>query len=95
MDRGLRILELPVSGDKFCRAQPAAAAWNDGRLRIPTQAPWVQDFVGEVTRFTGQGDRHDDQVDALAHLVLMAQNHVSVTADNIPRAINTSLLNRH
>lgn len=53
-------------GDKFIRAQPAAAAWNKGRILLPENAPWVSVFVGEVCSFTGVNDAHDDQVDALA-----------------------------
>lgn len=52
--------------DKLQRAQPVAAAWADGRVMIPASAPWRAAFVEEVTKFTGAGDSHDDQVDALA-----------------------------
>lgn len=64
----LRINEIIPVGDKFTRAQPAAAAWNTGRLRVPADAPpWLGPFLDEVTRFTGVNDKHDDQVDWLAH----------------------------
>lgn len=67
MDRGARILEVHPMGDKFQRAQPVAAAWNDGRIRVPTSAPWVAPFLAEVCKFTGVADAQDDQVDALSH----------------------------
>jgi predicted phage terminase large subunit-like protein len=67
VDRNLRVISITPSADKFVRAQPVSAAWNDGRVHVPTHAPWVDTFVGEVCRFTGVGDQHDDQVDALAH----------------------------
>ncbi len=65
---------IPVDGklataDKFVRAQPVAAAWNQGRIRVPepnAAHPWVGDFVKEVRRFTGADGETDDQVDALA-----------------------------
>lgn len=63
---GIRIVEVPPIGDKFVRAQPVASAWNAGRVRVPRHAPWVEDFLDEVRRFTGLGDRHDDQVDMLS-----------------------------
>jgi predicted phage terminase large subunit-like protein len=55
-------------GDKFARAQPAAAAWNAGRIRIPRNAPWLEALLSEVLGFTGVSDPHDDQVDSLAAL---------------------------
>ena len=70
IDPELRILEVPMGGSKFDRAQPVAAAWNDvpGRVRVPVgDAPWIKSFIDEVCRFTGVKDAKDDQVDALAH----------------------------
>ena len=62
----LWIHEVAPMGDKFTRAQPVAAAWNDGRVRVPMHAPWLSDFLAEVASFTGVGDKHDDQIDALS-----------------------------
>lgn len=67
MDRTLRVYDVNPLGDKFTRALPVAAAWNDGRVRVPDSAGWVSDFLGETGKFTGVGDKHDDQVDALSH----------------------------
>lgn len=58
-------LVVPI-GDKFTRAQPVAAAWNDGRVRVPMAAGWLGDFLEEVQSFTGLGDKRDDQVDCLS-----------------------------
>lgn len=55
--------------DKLQRAQRCAEAWNLGRVLVPSgedRPAWVEDFVDEVTNFTGVKDAHDDQVDALA-----------------------------
>lgn len=70
---GVRITGAAATGDKFSRAQPVAAAWNEGRVLVPrpTDAhpvPWLDDFLSEVCGFTGISDIHDDQVDALAAL---------------------------
>ncbi|MES4791949.1 MAG: hypothetical protein C4321_02235, partial [Chloroflexota bacterium] len=56
------------AGDKFTRAQRAVAAWNDGRIQVPQNAPWLEAFLAELREFTGLEDEHDDQVDALAAL---------------------------
>ena len=67
LDPKLKVMEAPTFGDKFQRAQPLAAAWNDGRVYLPENAPWIKDFVSEFEEFTGVDDPHDDQVDATAH----------------------------
>jgi predicted phage terminase large subunit-like protein len=71
IDTTLRVKECVPLGDKFTRAQPAATAWNAGRLRVPMPRPgvpvvWLKDFIAEVTSFTGVNDSHDDQVDCLS-----------------------------
>jgi len=67
INAALRIHEVAAIGDKFTRAQPCAAAYNHGRVRLPLAAPWVFDLLAELADFTGLGDKHDDIVDALAH----------------------------
>jgi len=67
VDPLLRLTEVKLQGDKFQRAQAVAAAWNDGRVLVPTSAPWLANFLAEMSAFTGVRDAHDDQVDALAH----------------------------
>ena len=44
--------------------QAQAAAWNRGDVLVPTDAPWLDEFLAEVLSFTGLNDDHDDQVDA-------------------------------
>lgn len=68
---GIDVVTERAVGDKFVRAQAVAAAWNDGKILVPADAPWVKSFVDELGRFTGVSDRHDDQVDALASAYAM------------------------
>lgn len=64
---------LLTPGDKYVRALPTAEQlWNPGKILVPRGAPWVQEFVKEVSEFTGQEDPQDDQVDALAALGYLA-----------------------
>jgi predicted phage terminase large subunit-like protein len=65
-DGDVSIDPVLATADKFVRAQAVAAAWNDGRVLVPRNAPWLKAFVDELGAFTGVGDRHDDHVDALA-----------------------------
>lgn len=64
----------PIRGDKFVLSQPCAAAWNDGKILLPSEkaaehlpngVDWVEPLISEVKSFSGQNDRHDDQIDAL------------------------------
>ena len=70
---GLRVVDVNPVGDKFVRSLALKAAWNEGRVRIPmpgTMFPSggsVDVLTREITKFTGKGDKQDDQVDALAH----------------------------
>lgn len=64
--RGVPLLALPATADKFLRAQPVASAWNAGCVLVRQGARWANDFVTELASFTGVKDVHDDQVDALA-----------------------------
>jgi len=68
IDSEIQVRSIRPVGDKFTRAQPAASAWNTGRLLVPSNSPpWLGAFLDEVMNFTGVNDAHDDQVDALAH----------------------------
>lgn len=75
IEPGLVIEYVAATGDKFLRAQPSAAAWNAGRIRVPLDARTMREttdsdlaaFVRVVTKFSGVGDREDDDVDALSH----------------------------
>lgn len=62
-DLGVVIEAVLATADKFVRAQRFAAAWNDRRVHVPRNAPWLKAFVDELGAFSGVGDRKDDQVD--------------------------------
>lgn len=56
----------PSKNDKFQRAQAVAAAWREGRIRVPRDAPWASAFIAQLVAFTGKDGERDDLVDALA-----------------------------
>lgn len=75
----LDVRHEPAVVDKFIRSQPVAAQWNMGRVLVPMgyddspnggiivpTPPWVDPFIREIVRFTGLGDKRDDQVDGLS-----------------------------
>lgn len=52
--------------DKVARARPIQARMRQGKVKIPTDAPWYEAFKKELLEFPG--GKHDDQVDAFAYL---------------------------
>lgn len=88
---------LLASVDKYVRALPTAEQlWNPGKVLVPRSAPWANEFVQEVTEFTGQDDPHDDQVDALAalgYLMIRGGGATGVTEINtdLRRALRGSI----
>lgn len=75
---GFRVEAQLAAADKFTRAQPYAATWNDGRVLLPEDVgpeSWVNVFLAEHLSFTGTDGEEDDQVDAGAALHdLLARN---------------------
>lgn len=70
---GIHVDAITATGDKFARAQPAAAMWNARKIAVPAagsehHGPWVATLLDELLAFTGLGDKHDDTIDALAAL---------------------------
>jgi predicted phage terminase large subunit-like protein len=63
--RGRALSGVKVDGDKLLRAEAWAALAEEGKV-VLVNGPWISDFLDEVCRFTGRGDAHDDQVDAVS-----------------------------
>jgi predicted phage terminase large subunit-like protein len=53
--------------DKIVRFEAQASRIEGGQVVLPRSAPWLADFIAEVSRFPGA--RHDDQADALAQML--------------------------
>src|SRR2546423_218655 len=62
----------PTGTDKIMRLHAQTALFENGRVLLPSRAPWLADYGTELTSFPGS--RYDDQVDsttqALDHLRL-------------------------
>jgi predicted phage terminase large subunit-like protein len=63
--RGVPFKAVKVDADKYTRALAWANMAEEGRVYL-VQGSWINDFLDEVCRFTGKGDAHDDQVDAVS-----------------------------
>ncbi len=59
----------PEGKSKLTRATPAIIKAEAGRIYVPEEAPWLDDFFGELEQFTGDDreDAYTDQVDTLAY----------------------------
>jgi predicted phage terminase large subunit-like protein len=57
------VVDYKPKGDKEERLIAQIDLFQGGSVRLPKEAPWLDEFVHELLSFPG---RHDDQVDALA-----------------------------
>jgi predicted phage terminase large subunit-like protein len=68
----LKPYDPPPGNDKQMRLHNQSALFENGYVILPSSAPWLSDYIFELTSFPGP--RYDDQVDsttqALAHLSL-------------------------
>ncbi len=51
--------------DKLTRALPWISRAAAGKIHL-VQGPWINEFLSECQVFTGHGDKHDDQIDAVS-----------------------------
>jgi predicted phage terminase large subunit-like protein len=61
-ESSLNVTKYTPDTDKRARLIAQSDLFAGGSVRLPTQAPWLEDFTAELLAFPG---RHDDQVDAL------------------------------
>lgn len=65
--RGLPVRKLAADRDKVARALPLVARLENRSVFFVEGADWLPELESELKAFTGDGDMHDDQVDALAY----------------------------
>ena len=64
----LPVLDLQPQGDKVLRVQQCLPYMQSGRVHIPHQAMWKEQFLDQLARFSPtMSHKHDDQVDALVY----------------------------
>jgi predicted phage terminase large subunit-like protein len=59
---GVKPYEPPAGTDKIMRLHLQTALFANGHVLLPRQAPWLADYVAELTGFPGT--KFDDQVDS-------------------------------
>lgn len=88
---GLTLEGVEVDKDKLTRALPWIARVDAGQVHL-VNGPWVNDYVAELSHFTGAGDRHDDQVDMTSGGYMLAARHVGGGGEVVT---GRSLYSRH
>lgn len=62
-ESGIAVLPYKNPSDKVTRASAVTPLIEGGRVFLPKEAPWLDDFMTETQQFPSSS--HDDQVDAL------------------------------
>ena len=80
------LIAVNPQGGKVSRAQAIEPLWESKNVWLPdpTVAPWVHDFIEELTDFNGDPGRHDDQVDAMTQALVYLHRK---TASNYAKAM--------
>jgi predicted phage terminase large subunit-like protein len=60
--RGVTASTVPPSHDKVMRLYAQTAVFENGDVLLPQNAPWLREYINELTAFPGV--KHDDQVDS-------------------------------
>ena len=80
----------PSGSDKIMRLHAQTAVFENGRVLLPSRAPWLSEYINELTSFPGA--RHDDQVDsttqALDHLRTYERNCLYISPELLAQARN-------
>lgn len=90
-ESGVSVIPHKVAGDKVTRVQAVLPLIEGGRVFIPQNAPWLEDFLVEAEQFPDSA--HDDQMDMTSiGLDVMARIGGNASADfGGPIHMDTSL----
>jgi predicted phage terminase large subunit-like protein len=72
-DTQMPLRPIKVDRDKKSRAHAVTGLIEAGRVYLPERAPWVADFLDEISAFD-QGS-HDDQVDSMTQALNYLRQH--------------------
>jgi predicted phage terminase large subunit-like protein len=71
--------EPPKGADKLVRLYAQSAEFENGKVMLPRSAPWLDEYVRELTSFPGS--KFDDQVDsttqALEHMKIRSLSQIA------------------
>lgn len=73
---GIKAYEPPSGTDKLMRLHAQTAVFENGHVLLPCEAPWLIDYVNELTGFPGT--KYDDQVDSTTQALDYLRNGYSL-----------------
>ena len=73
---GVRPYAPPPGSDKTLRLYAQTAEFEGGRVLLPRSAPWLEEYVRELTSFPGS--KYDDQVDSTTQALEHLKTHRSM-----------------
>src|SRR5207248_3245370 len=78
----------PAGTDKILRLYAQTALFENGRVLLPHSAPWLRDYIKELTGFPAS--RYDDQVDSTTQALQYLKERSSSLAvwDRLARNID-------
>ena len=87
----MAVIPYRVNGDKVIRLNAVSPLIEGGRVHIPKEAPWLDDFMDEAQSFPN--GKHDDQIDALSMGLDALSRMAGINSDmmNVPIQMSASL----
>lgn len=58
----MKAYKPPTGADKIMRLHSQTAVFENGFVHLPSEDPWLDDYISELTGFPGT--KYDDQVDS-------------------------------
>ena len=88
---GMAVIPYRVNGDKVIRLNAVSPLIEGGRVHIPKEAPWLDDFMDEAQSFPN--GKHDDQIEALSMGLDALSRMAGINSDmmNVPIQMSASL----
>lgn len=75
---GIKPFTPAPGADKTLRLYSQTAEFESGRVLLPRSAPWLEEYVRELTAFPGT--KYDDQVDSRTQALIHLKNNRSILA---------------
>jgi predicted phage terminase large subunit-like protein len=91
-ESGMSVIPYKVVNDKVARTNSVLPIIEGGRVFLPEESPWLDDFIDEAVSFPN--GNHDDQVDAIVMAIdVLSRTSISPEAWSLHSDTSQSLNN--